>query len=198
MTPRPYLSWSQMQLLERSPEKYREVYIEGKPSFTNAAMGFGSKVGKYLEDDDLSGDAAIDLVLSQMPRLQIPEYEIHAILPNGKQPVPLIAKLDSAQKDLSRVFEYKTGMTKWTQTKADAAGQLTFYATVIYLITKKLPDLELIWAQTEREEGSAVITFTGEIKRFKTQRHMGEIIRMMQRMRDAQETIQKMTEEALI
>lgn len=199
MTPRPYLSWSQMNLLERSPEKYREVYINGMPSFSNAAMGFGSKVGKELEDDESSGDAAHDFVLSQMPRLSIAEYEIHAVLASGRKgSVPLIAKLDSASGELDDIIEYKTGKAKWTKAKVDKADQLTFYATVAYLKTRRIPRrLRLVWAETEILPDGTV-RFTGNLYTFETRRDMGDVLRMMKRMCDAWALIQKMTEAALV
>lgn len=196
MRPRPYLSYSQLQLVERSPDTYRRVYVEGKDGYSNSAMDFGSKIGNLLESNEMSGYADIDLVLSQIPRYELPEHEIFVSLNNGRYPIPLIAKLDSVKIDLSAGIEYKTGKGIWTQSKADKNDQITFYDTCIWLKTGHIPAFELIWAETVHEYGK--VRFTGKIKRFKTARNMSDILRMMKRMKDAWALIQKITDEVLV
>lgn len=204
MRPRPYLSYSQMQLVERSPETYRKVYVEGQDSFSNSAMDFGSKIGKFLENDELSGNPTTDLVLSQIPRYDLPDLSFHVQLRNGRYPIPLIAKPDSMKADYSAILEYKTGKTSWTQGKVDKNDQLTFYATCVYLSKGFIPALELVWAETETEVDEVlniplkVVRFTGKIKRFKTSRNVGDCLRMMKRMKDAWELIQEITEKVLV
>lgn len=196
MTPRPYLSYSQLTLLERSPNQYRKVYIEGDKGFTSHEMSFGSKIAELLERDEFSGNPTEDLMLSQVPKEALPEHEIYALLVAGNKTVPLIAKPDSISIDYLSVLEYKTGRGSWSQSKVDNASQLTFYATVVWILKKQIPALELVWIETE--EGPEGTRFTGKIRRFKTKRDMGDILRMQKRMFDAWDTIKNMTHEALV
>ncbi len=197
MTPRPYLSYSQLMLFERSPDKYREIYLEGKTPFTNDGMDLGSRTADALENGEATGEADLDFVVSQLPRLEIAEHQIAAEIRVGRKIVPVIAKIDSSMADLSAILEFKTGSGKWTQGKVDRSDQLTFYAMVIWLITKKIPALRLIWAETVREDGGPP-RFTGKTTDFTTVRHMGEILRMMERCRKAWVAIEELTNQVLI
>lgn len=202
ITPRPYLSHSQKSLLKRSPKQYRKVYLEGSPSFSNKEMGFGSIIAELLDKDELSGDPATDYVLSQVPRLGLPEHEFYAMLVAGNKTVPLIAKPDSIEPDYSEFIEYKTGRNAWTQAKVDKDPQLTFYATCIWLAKRKKPRIRLVWIETEEYEdgnGRKRVQFTGrKPKVFETTRDMGDILRMEKEMMQAWDEIKRMTEEALI
>ncbi len=198
MTPRPYLSYTQLTLLERSPEKYKEIYINGGTGFTNTGMEFGSKVAEALEDGEATGDPELDFVLSAFPAYELKEEEIHADLVDHRKKIPLIAKLDSVSTDYDKVLEYKTGTTKWNQSKVDQSDQLTYYATVIYLKTNKIPKLKLVWLETEKMEDGRIRILSQHLKEFETKRTTSDLLLMMIRMKKAWEKIQQLSQEALL
>lgn len=197
MTPRPYLSYSQLSLLERSHDKYREVYLEGGESFSNRAMAFGSQVADSLERDEETGDELSDLVLAHFPKLARRDEMLYANIGKGKNQVPVVAKIDSASTDWLDDIEYKTGSMKWTQQKADKSDQITFYCMVVWLATGKIPRFRLVWGPTEVIDGK--VRFTGAHPViFNTERHMSEILKMMGRSKSAWAQIQAMTDKATI
>jgi hypothetical protein len=56
--------------------------------------------------------------------------------------------MNSKTKDF---YEIKTGVSKWTQKRANEHLQLHFYAMGIYLEYKVVPKVvKLIWIETER------------------------------------------------
>lgn len=192
MRPRPYLSHSQKKCWRRSKKEYLDKYLHEKAQFVTKEMKFGSIVASALEVDELTGDPLLDLVIMTMPKFELMDVPMEGSFKVGKETIPLLVKMDTAKADLSAFKEYKTGKEGkggWTQAKVDADSQITFYATYCYIMTKKIPqDIELVWAITEDEvdaDGNKTgkIVPTGEIRRFKTQRAMGEIINEMADMR---------------
>ena len=59
------------------------------------------------------------------------------MLKNGKELIPILARPDSIKDDMAGFKEYKTGQTAWNKKKVDELGQITFYATAIWLKTGK-------------------------------------------------------------
>lgn len=198
ITPREYLSWSSMDLLERSPDKWVMYYIENVKMRPNSGQEFGRMMADGLEKGELTGDLGLDIVIEQMPKLETQEYELHALLKRGKkEPIKLFSRLDTAMEDLSAFDEYKSGQTPWTQTKVDGSGQITFYATAAYLKTGKLTkDIHLDYVPTEKVHGR--IRVVGTIQRFRTQRSMTDILKMMVRMRRAWDQIEQICERELL
>lgn len=200
MTPRPYLSWTQMSLLEASPSRYVEVYLGGAKIPINRGMALGKMMADGLENDEATGDPILDMVISTLPKFELMDKEVRATLKVGKETVPLLAKPDTAKATYDAFKEYKTGPAgSWSQKKVDQSGQVTFYATTLYILTKKIPsDIELVHAITQIEEGTGRVFATGEIKRYQTARHMTEILSMMTRMRKAWAQIKDLTEKATV
>ena len=192
-----------MDLFERSQERWTEVYLYGEaPRFNRhgqAGIDLGRKMADGLERGSLTGDALLDLTIVQIPKLEVMEMEVRAELKRGAgvDPVPLLGKLDTASKDMAAFKEYKQGTERWTQSKVDKWGQITFYATMIYLITGKIPDdIELVWMPTERlQDGTTQMT--GDICRFKTKRTMPDILSMMVRQKKSWEGIERVTDQFL-
>lgn len=197
LRPRNYLSYSQMVLVEKSPRGYLEYYIYGEEKRTSRAMAYGSKLADSLENDEETGDMLLDLMAIQLPKFELMDMPFETTI-GGPEPVPILIKPDSAKKDLSAFKEYKTGVTKWTQKKADESGQVTFYTMGMYLITGNIPqDIELIHLPTEYDaDGRPRVT--GDMHRFPTQRHMSEILNMMVRARKAWKKIGELCESELI
>ena len=205
MHPREYLSWSSLDLFERSRERWIALYIKDEKLKFNAkgqaGIDLGRKMADCIENDEKTGDLVFDLTVASIPRLDESERLITATIKRrGKEPVPLLGYLDNAKRDLSAFIEYKQGRTAWTQKKVDNHDQLTFYATIIYLLTKKIPTMSLVWVPTEETaQGKVTVNeMTGEVKTFKTTRSLVQILRMMSRMGNSWDEIEKVTNEKMI
>lgn len=202
ITPRPYLSWSSMSLFENNIEAWKKVYIHGEKTWDNNGMKFGRQMAEGLEDDKFTGDAVLDLVIEQIPKFEIMDKAVEAVLKNGKNPVPLLAKPDTMKADFTAFKEYKTGQEPWSRKKVDTWGQIDFYAVVLFIKSGKIPsDIELVHIPTrkiDKGDPRSKLEATGEIIRHKTIRNMSQILNMMVRMKRAWEGIQKVTAEEML
>lgn len=197
ITPKAYLSWTQLDMFERSPEQYKKIYIYGGRVPINRGMALGKEVAEALETGRETGIGINDRVIAKLPKLEIPELVIETEV-NG---VPVKCVIDTASSDLSAFKEYKTGATPWDQKKADTHGQITFYCAAIQALTDKIPqDIELVWAPTKYVQGDydKVPELTGEIIRFKTKRTTADLLKIKVRIKKAWDGIKKLTEEELI
>ena len=101
----------------------------------------------------------------------------------------------NTSKTLIKFCDYKTGIVPWTQRRVDNDDQLTFYALVVWLKYKKLPDeIKLEWMPTRRNEYGE-LELTGEIKEFKTERSLQQILNMLSRAQEAWKTIKQLAKE---
>lgn len=197
MRPRPYISYTQMMLVEKSPERYLDYYIRGRKKFSNKFMDLGKKVATSLETEEDTGDAMTDMIVSKLPKYDIMDQEIHLKIKAGKEVVPVLIKPDTVKKDHSAFIEYKTGQKgTWDRGKVDRDDQITFYATGLYTLTQKIPEMKLIQAVTEVDGGK--VELTGEIIGYKTTRKYHDILIMKGRIYNAWKKIEKITEEELI
>lgn len=199
----PYLNRGQMLEIERSEEAYLKRYgIDGRPLGINRGMALGSTIANALEKDEETGNAMKDFVVAMLPKYEIRDKMFYIDMKIGKEIIPIRIQPDSLKDDMSAFYEYKTGAEKsWTQKKVDEDDQITFYATGIYIKTKKIPRCELIWAPTRKvvgEDGIERPELTGEIVRFQTIRRMSHILKMMGRMRNAWTKIGELTEREII
>jgi hypothetical protein len=200
LTPRPYLSWTQLNLWESSPERYKQTYFYGKRIPINRGMAFGKTMATGLENDEASGDPLLDLLMAQLPKFECMEHEVRANLNLGRgvEPIPLLAKLDSARSNLTGFKEYKTGQKPWSKKLVDESGQITFYQTIIYCATGKLAnDIELVHVETETDEAGRVVA-TGKIYPHRTTRNMADVLKMFMRIKKAWAGITAMAEQELL
>lgn len=201
MRPRQYLSWSSLDLFERSKERWVKAYVYDEKLRFNVkgqrGIDLGKKMATALEHDELTGDPMLDLTISGIPKFNVMEMELK-VEPEKGWKVPLLSKLDTAKEDLSAFKEYKQGTTEWTQPKVDKFGQITFYAAAIYLKTGRIPeDIELVWVPTRSgDDGRNEVV--GDIVQFRTRRTMWNVLSMMARMEKAWEGMEKLTESILI
>jgi len=196
--PRPYLSWSSLNLFEKNPKQWIEVYIYDQKIPINKAMAYGKELADGLEAGELTGHESIDIAMIQIPKFELMDKAFEAKINDGKNEIILLAKPDTAKKDLSAFKEYKTGQGIWTQKKVDDFGQITFYATAIWLKTKKIPqDIELVWIETATQLDGK-IEATGTIKRFVTKRTAIDCLKMCARIKRAWQGIKKLTEDELL
>ena len=187
-----------MTLFEMSPEKYIERYIYNEKQRTSRNMAYGSIMAKGLEDEESTGDPMLDLMMAKIPKFDLMDKPMETELKHGKEIIPILIKPDTMKSDMTAFKEYKTSTRAWTQKMADESGQISFYATGIWLKTGRIPhDIELVCVVTEYDENGALRP-TGELVRLKTQRHMSDIIKTTLRMRKAWEGIKKLCEKELI
>jgi len=109
-------------MFEHSPEQYKKIYIEGNRMPINRGMALGKEIAQALEDGRDTGELDKDLIIAQMPKLEIPELEIRADIIIAGLTVPVMSVIDSADRNLESILEYKTGVTTWDQKKADRHG----------------------------------------------------------------------------
>jgi len=202
ITPREYLSWSSMDLLERNEQKWIEQYFYGQKNRINRGMAFGKTMADSLEKNEASGDVLLDLVIERIPKFEIMDKPFIADMKIGKKTIQIYCKPDTMKEDMSAFKEYKTGQGGWTQKKVDENGQIIFYATGMYLKKGKIPaDIELVHMETEKvdeEQLDSKLRVTGEIKRYKTVVTMVKVLNMMSRMKKAWARIEEISEKELI
>ena len=114
LTPRPYISFSQMVLFEHDPEKYADQYIYGNKQRISRNIAYGSQMATALESGEASGDPLLDLMAAQLPKFELMDVPFEAELKNGKETITLLAKPDTMKADCSAFKEYKTSTRKWT------------------------------------------------------------------------------------
>lgn len=220
MHPRDYLSWSSFNTLERSPEQWKEIYIYGKKIPTNRGMAFGKMMATGLENDEATGDDLLDSVMSIIPKFEINDKILEddkgvevdyydrekketikvkiPFIKDGKNKIPILCKIDSRKEDCTGFKEDKTAQKRWTKKQVDEFGQITFYATGIYLKTGKIPyDIELVEVPT-RTSPDGRIECTGEVYRHPTVRTMSQILNMMVRIKKAWVEINRIMEQELL
>ena len=198
LTPRPYLSFSQMTLFEMSPEKYADQYLFGKKQRINRNMAYGSMLADGLEAGESTGDPLLDLMMAKIPKFELMDKPFEAKLPNGKEIINILAKPDTAKSDYTAFKEFKTSVRPWSQKMADESGQITFYATAIWLKTGKIPqDIELVDVVVGYEPDGRLQP-TGDIWRFPTKRTMVDVIKMTSRMKRAWAGIKSLCEKELL
>lgn len=207
-----------MTLFEMDPEKYIEKYIYNKKERISRNMSYGSMLAKGLEDEESTGDPLLDLVMARLPKLELMDKavedpsgvwvtftrnnkEVRACIPvlkDKKESIPILALPDTAAASYEAFKEYKTSVRKWTKKMADESGQVTFYATAIWLAKGFIPkDIELVDAVVEYDPESRLRP-TGDIWRFPTKRDMTSIIKMTSRMRKAWAGIKELCKNELL
>lgn len=200
MSPREYLSFTQKQLWEKDPKKYIERYLYDAAQFTTREMAFGKRLAVAVEEEKDDEDQLLNEMIAKLPKLDQAEVEVRADMKIGKEIVPLYGKLDHARKDLTAFREYKTGKTKWTQRKVDEDKQITFYCTMIFILTGKIPnDIMLAWVPTiDDPDAPGGISCTGEVHTFRTSRSISQVITEMASIKKVWAEIQAMCEEEML
>ncbi len=187
---------------QKNPDTYRKIYIDGKGIPVNRGIALGKEIADALEEDKETGNAMKDFIIAMLPKYDIMDKDIFIDYKIGKDIIPLKIKPDSLKSDMTAFYEYKTGAEKsWNQKKVDNDPQIKFYATGIYILTKKIPATKLIWAPTKKvcgEDGIERPELTGEIVEFTTHVHMADILKMMGRMRKAWRDIETLMDNELL
>ena len=201
-----------------SPEKFTEEYLYGQRQRISRNMAYGSQLADGLMLEEANGDPLLDLMASRLPKFDLVDRPIVdskgieiiferknekfkipvPTLGNKGDNIPLLALPDTAKSDYTAFKEFKTSVRKWTQKMADDSGQITFYATAMWIATGKVPeDIELVNIETAYQEDGR-LTVTGEMFRYPTKRTTSDIIKMTKRIRHAWAGIKELCEKELI
>lgn len=167
------LSWSAISSFKYDKEQWYKKYVLGIQEPENAEMRFGKLIGDKLAKDPT--------FLPSVPRLNTFEHPFRVVF-NG---IPLVGYADSfCTETKKKMKEYKTGVKKWDQKRADEHGQIDMYLLMHFITEKIRPeemDVELIWLPTKRVEGgdfNVSITFVEPVQPqiFKTKRSMADVL----------------------
>lgn len=198
LTPRPYLSYSQMVLFEMSPARYASQYIREEQQYSSKNMEYGSLFAEGLENNEASGDLLLDLMAARIPKHELMDIAFESDLPDGKRAIRILSKPDSYRADGSAFLEYKTSVRNWTQGMADKSGQITFYTMGFWLKHGVIPkDIELVNVRVEYA-ADGQLQPTGEMLRFPTKRTMVDVLKMTTRAKRAWHGIEELCEHELI
>lgn len=140
-------------------------------------MDFGSKVSRALETGEECEDELVNMLVKLLPKYSVPECEIQVPFKTPHGVVMLLGKMDTYRPDPVAFREVKTGTTQWSQKMAEGHKQLDHYAAILWLLSKKIPECHLDWAETKVEDG--VVTLAGPIKSFKVVKTTTDIVKYL-------------------
>lgn len=182
LLPKKHLSWSQMQIWQSNPERYKREYFENGQKLDTKYLQFGKSIAKAIENEEYRD------ILPSLEVYEASEYEIRVKVAD----VPILSYIDSYSPEMNVFREYKTGKNPWTQAKVQKHDQLTFYATALKWKHGKMPKhCHLDWIETsewkpEKQEkecdfwsvAEKKLSCTGRIVSFKRTFDKREIERM--------------------
>jgi len=182
------LSWSQLSSFEYDPDQWYRRYFEKEEQHETAEMVFGKVIGERLASDPN--------FLPEVPRLSKFEHKFRVVYDG----ITLVGYADGfCNKTKKKLIEYKTGVKKWDQKRADEHGQIDAYLLMHYITTKIKPEeveCHLVWLPTERKEYG---DFNVDIKLiepatpkiFKTKRTMADILNFASRIKRTYKEMEK-------
>jgi len=181
LLPRGYLSWSALDLFEKSEKDFINKYFYGEDNNRgNDFMTFGKEFALAKETGDCKGDEMLQFAVDSTPKLDSPEEKIYADLKTPYGAIRVLAIPDDFSERLGRVLEFKTGKTVWTKARVQKHGQLKFYSVAILEKYGINPEIELWWIQT-LFAGDKVRP-TGKIEKFQYQATPYDIKQMRDRI----------------
>jgi len=158
--PKKILSYSAVNAFTKTSthRQWIQRYIYKEPFFETPELLFGKRVSDNLDKDNFfDWDEDLRDVLCKAPMYGIPE-EVVVLQRKG---YAIQAYLDRALEDYSKIIEFKTGKTAWTQERLDSDLQTAVYSWLIYENFNIIPEVTLCWLPTtgQREE----LYLTGEV-----------------------------------
>lgn len=189
--PKPHLSWSQMDIWEHNPERYKREYFENAKKLDTRFLQFGKGIAQTVEElcelqtklgskklalKELVKTKKLDYdtesVLRELETDGISEYKIECEI----EGVPILSYVDKYRDWENEFREYKSGKHPWDQAKVQKHGQLLFYAVGLRKKIGKMPDgCWLDWIETAESSGekedfwvaNKKLALTGKIKSFR-------------------------------
>ena len=149
--PKPYLSYSAMDLWARDPNEYRKRYYIGEPFFSTPYTEFGNLVGGALEEREWD-HPVLAPVRGKIPQGTHPEHKLEVEVLG----VPIMGYLDDFNLQDFSIEEYKTGIrdskgnAPWDRVRVRKHKQLTLYTLMVkHKYGDWNPDIRLTWMETE-------------------------------------------------
>lgn len=214
--PKPYISWSAMDLWEKNPERFKREYFLGGKKLDTRFLRFGKWIARIVEElceiqkrtgskDEALKELAIlhsldqDTIeaIAQLETDGISEYDIKCEI-NGVQ---ILSYVDKYVPEHNYFREYKTGKHAWTKAKVEDHGQLVFYAVGLRKKIGKMPtECYLDWLETSEDPKESTdgdfwartdrkLRLTGKVKTFHKLFDERELDRMEERIVKAAEGI---------
>jgi len=118
LLPKSYLSYSQLEMFRKSPDRYIEQYIENGKRLDTKYTRFGKQIHEALEQTEENREKEIRVTIHD---------------------VPVLSFIDKYDPETGVFRDTKTGKTPWTQVKVQKHDQLVFYAMVIKHSTGIVP-----------------------------------------------------------
>lgn len=171
--PKGYLSWSQIDLVERDPDEYVRRYIYGEQQEENDYMRFGTKTHKTLSRGK-------------------PDVGIECILTRKGKELRVIGFLDDVEDGVD--VEYKTATKLWTMQRAKEHGQMKLYSLIRYKTTGKIPKQRLVCHETLNLGG---VGLTGKSLSFDIEYKLVDLLEMEGRVWRAHDKILALVEQEL-
>ena len=181
LTPRGYLSWSQVNLWLHNPERYICEYVHGeRMDLSTPFMEFGKRMATARELRDTGGDEELHAAISLVPQFEIREHEIRETLRTKDWHVDLLGRLDSFDPKTLSFRDDKTGATRWTQRRAEGHNQLLHYAALVYLKHGRVPKEAWIdWIETEIGDTDGLVHITGHVESFRVPLSLSGVLEYM-------------------
>lgn len=144
--PKPYLSYSAIDLWKRDKTRFRRRYYEGITDPDSAFSLFGREVHALIDSDPKFADIRLAQAEKKV------EVEIDGI--------PVLGYIDTYDPDTPLLGEYKSairnpdGTSKWTKSTVLKHNQLPFYSLLVQeKYGVKVNKTYLVWLETAWEEG---------------------------------------------
>ena len=191
----PYLSWTRVDLIERNPRGYLNSYLNGEKIKTRG-MDFGSLVTDALERRDKDPDEVIQAVRALVPKYPQNNHKATTAIKIDGKTVQVVAYLDGWDPKKFRVGEYKTSLYPWSRSKAMEHGQMHLYPWIKWKETGRIPECELTWLETERDDDGEYY-LTGNFLTHQFQLTTKDMLRMSGRLARAYKKIERTIEAEL-
>lgn len=151
--PKGYLSWSQLDLVERDPEEYIRRYVLGEESESTKYTDYGTKI------HDLLAAGKLENSNMDIPLLTLSNMFIECVLTRKKDTLRLIGYLDGADQGGIEQVEYKTATVRWGARKAREHGQMKLYSLITLKQRGVIPNQKLVWIGTQTDfDGGLCLT----------------------------------------
>ncbi len=180
--PKNYLSWTQLNLIEKSLFQYVKYYILGDEFPQTPEIIFGKKIAKAIELDD-EDDVDFLKIKHLLPVFPKKEFELTANICD----IPIYGKLDGFDEKNLIIYEVKTGKNEWDYERVKNHGQLDFYSLLVFLNYNQLPSsVQLFWIPTERVNNDE-IKIIGDVYKFEIKKDMSDLLKIGIRIKNAWE-----------
>ena len=187
ITPRPYLSYSQISSFQFSSKRFLETYYYGKFA-DSPQLRLGKRLAIALEFREKKETKWITDIVKQIPDAEKREYKIETQL--GK--IKLVGILDGYFPKENKIYEYKTGakpaMAFWRK-------QMLFYSLLCYQNIGKIPTkIELFHAPTKFNNNEQLI-FCGNVNKYKIDISLKDVILFTAEVLQTWKDIQKLCQQ---